>query len=74
MRLHRSEKLQGQWYNVAPEVRSFVESLKTIPRPDGARQVQGRQNRYEDFIGGKWIIWEIDQSTGETVIRVTISD
>jgi hypothetical protein len=73
MRLHRSERLQNQWYGVSPEIRRFVESLKQNFRRDDCI-VSNRPNRYEDFVGGKWVIWEIDDSGGETVIRVTISD
>ena len=73
MRLHRSEALQSAWYTVDPEVRKFVESLKLDPYPASARAIEERPGRFEDFVSGRWIVWEIDDSGGETVIRVTIT-
>jgi hypothetical protein len=31
-------------------------------------------DRFEEFVAGFWLTWEVDNPTGETVIRVTISD
>jgi hypothetical protein len=74
MRLHRSERLQERWYSLPADVRQFVESLKTDPRPQGALVVEDRVDRFEEFVAGFWLTWEVDNPTGETVIRVTISD
>ena len=74
MRLQRSDRLQRRWYGLPAEVRSFIESLKTNPRPDGIRRIPERPNYYEEFVAGFWIGWQVDESGSETIIRVTISD
>lgn len=74
MRLHRSERLQAAWYSLPVEIRGFIEGLKKQPRPEGARQIEGYPNLYEEFIAGVWVGWEIDDTTGETTILVTISE
>jgi hypothetical protein len=72
MRLHRSERLQAQWYTLPPEVRAFVERLKSNPRPPDAMTIPERPGYYEDFIAGVWIGWIVDETTGETIIKVVI--
>jgi hypothetical protein len=74
MRLHRSERLQAQWYTLPAAVRAFVEGLKSNPRPSDAMTVPERPGYYEEFIADHWIGWTVDESTGETIIRVTISE
>ena len=74
MRLHRSERLQHQWYSLPAEVRRFVEALKTNPNPPGALQIKERPGRQEEFVLGYWIIWETDKGGSETIIRVTIAE
>ena len=74
MRLHRSPDLQDQWYSLPTEVRAFIESLKKNPRPADALTFEDELDHFEEFIAGYWIGWLVDQSTGETIIRVTLSD
>lgn len=74
MRLHRSRDLESLWYTLPPEIRGFVNSLKVNPRPEGARSIPERPGRFEDFIAGYWIIWEVDQSGSETIVRVEITE
>lgn len=74
MRLHRSNRLQERWYSLPPEIRQFVESLKIDSEPKSARSLPERPGRYEDFIAGLWVIWEVDTTGSETIIRVTISE
>jgi hypothetical protein len=73
MRLHRSERLQSQWYSLPPLIRQYIESLKSNPRPPGILETIDHPGRYEEFVSGRWIIWEVEE-TSETVIRVTISE
>jgi hypothetical protein len=74
MQIHLSRDILSIWRNLPPEIRRFIESLTRNPRPDDALNMAEQPNRYEDFISGYWIIWEIDDSAKETVIRVTISE
>lgn len=72
MRLHRSERLQAQWYGLPAEVRAFIELLKRDPRPPGIMLVPERPGYYEEFVGGVWIGWMVDDTGSETVIRVAL--
>ena len=72
MRIHRSLALAERWHTLPPEVRRFVQGLRTTPRPQGAMTLPGRPNYYEEFIGGVWIGWLVDETTGETIIAVGI--
>ena len=74
MRLQRSTRLQAQWYALPTEIRGFIESLKRNPRPADALTITDRPSYYEEFVAGYWIGWSVDDSTGETIIRVTISE
>lgn len=74
MRLHRSEDLQKQWYGLPSAVRAFIESLKINPRPPEVMAFPEEPDYYEEFIDDFWIGWEIDESSGETIIRVTIAE
>ncbi len=74
MRLHRSERLQSQWYSLPPVIRAYIENLKNNPRPQGVLEIIDHPGRREEFVSGRWIIWEVEEKTGETVILVTISE
>jgi hypothetical protein len=45
-----------------------IEALAKNPFPEEARIVEGYPNRREIFVRGYWIIYDVDQSGGETVI------
>ena len=74
MRIHRSQSLTEQWHTLPTEVRRFIQSLRTNPRPPDALTLPERPGYYQEFIAGHWIGWQVDESTGETIIRVTLSD
>jgi hypothetical protein len=52
-------------------LRRVIEGLKNNLFPEDALKVDGYANRYEIFVSGYWIIYEVDQSGGETIILVT---
>ncbi len=74
MQIQLSQRMLLAWRKLSPEARLFVESLKVNPRPAEAKTVPGRPNRYEEFIDDFWIVWVVDDSTGETIVRVTVSE
>jgi len=48
-------------------LRRMIESLRPNPIPEDAIKVTGYTNRYEVFVAGYWIIYEVDRSDpGET--------
>lgn len=53
------------------EVRRAIELLKSNPHPEWARK-RPEPGFYEFPVAGRWIIYEVDISDMETVIRVTI--
>jgi hypothetical protein len=55
-----------------PELAGIVRSLLINPRPEWARLLADEPNRYELPVGSYWLTWQIEESTGETVIRATI--
>lgn len=58
--------------NTPTEVRQAVASLAVNQKPEWARRTPERTNRYEFPIEGYWIVYEIDNSGAETVIRVEV--
>src|SRR2546423_14125718 len=74
MQIQLSRRILTIWRTLPPEVRRFVEVLQINPRPPGALAFPERPNYYEEFIAGYWIGWTVDESTGETIIRVTVSE
>jgi hypothetical protein len=74
MRFHYSfavSKLLRDLQETGAPLRRAIEALKKNPFPEDAYAVEGYPERYEFFVAGYWIIYEVDQSGGETVIRVT---
>jgi hypothetical protein len=51
-------------------VRVAVAALGKQPRPPDAMAVAGRPGRYEIFESGYWIVCEMKQDRGETVVKV----
>ena len=74
MRIHLSRDILTAWRALPPEVRRFIESLKRNPRLADAMTFEDQPDHFEEFIAGYWIGWLVDESTGETIIRVTLSD
>jgi hypothetical protein len=37
-------------------------------------RIPERPNYYEEFISGYWIGWQVDDNTGDTIVRVEIID
>jgi mRNA-degrading endonuclease RelE of RelBE toxin-antitoxin system len=74
MRVHLSREVLQIWYRLGEEgaeLRRVLEGLKKNPVPEGVRAIEGYPNRYELFVAGYWIVYEIDQSGGETVVIVS---
>ena len=74
MRVQRSKRLENIWYRADNDLRTFVNHLGVDPRPVGVLESKVRPGTREEFVGGYWVIWEVDESGSETIIRVTISD
>jgi hypothetical protein len=54
-------------------LRRMIEALQKNPFLDDALKVEGYADRYEVFVAGYWIVYEIDQSNpSEMVIRVIL--
>jgi hypothetical protein len=74
MRVHLSQKVLRLWYQLGEdgtEVRRALEGLKQNPLPEWVRKVEGHEALYEFFVAGYWIVYEINQMGGETVIVVS---
>lgn len=74
MRVQRSKRLEDIWYAANSDLRTFVQKLGENPMPTGALESKVRPGTREEFVSGYWVIWEIDKSGSETIIRVTISE
>jgi hypothetical protein len=56
-------------------LRRAIESLKTNPVPEWAHEVPEWPDRYEWFVAGYWLVYEIDKSNpSETIIRVILAE
>ena len=54
-------------------LRRMIESLRQNPLPADAIKVEGYLERYEVFVAGYWIVYEIDRSNpSEMVVRVIL--
>ena len=74
MRLHYSFQAVKLLRTLGSEgvgLRRTIESLLNNPIPDDVLVSKARPGRYELFHFGYWIVYEIDQSGAETIIRVT---
>lgn len=75
MRMHYSfqvSKLLRDLGESGAELRRALESLKDNSTPDWAIEMPERPGRYEFPVAGRWVIYEIDKTGMETVIRVTV--
>lgn len=52
-------------------LRRTIEGLRKQLFPADALKVDGYANRYELFVAGYWIVYEVDQQGGETIVLVT---
>jgi hypothetical protein len=52
-------------------LRRAIEALAKNPFPEHALVVEGHPNRREIFVRGYWIVYDVDQSGGETVLWIT---
>jgi mRNA-degrading endonuclease RelE of RelBE toxin-antitoxin system len=74
MRVHLSQNVLRLWYQLGEEgaaLRSALEGLKKHPFPESVRKVEGHESLYEFFVAGYWIVYEVNQVGGETVIVVS---
>ncbi len=54
-------------------LRRMIESLRQNPFPEDAIKVADYANRYEIFVAGYWIVYDVDRSNpSEMVIRVIL--
>jgi hypothetical protein len=52
-------------------LRRMIESLQRNPVPEDAWKVEGYPGRYEVFVAGYWILYDLDRSNpSETVVWV----
>ena len=72
MRIHLNRDILTAWRTLPLEVRQFIELLKVNPRPPEALTFEDEPDHYEEFVDDYWIGWIVDESTGETIIRVTV--
>ena len=74
MHIHLSQQAIRLLYQLGlegSELRQALETLKQDPIPEWALPVADHPNRYEFFVAGYWIIYEVDHDAGETVILVS---
>ena len=74
MRVHLSQHVLRLWYQLGEEgvaLRQALEGLKQNPLPEWARKVEGYEALYEFPVAGYWIIYQLKQVGGETVIVVS---
>ena len=74
MRIHRSKQLTNMWQSMPHEIRRFVESLLINQRPSGAAPIPEWPRRFEILLASYWIIWQIIEGGGETIILVRIEE
>lgn len=74
MRIHLSQQAMQVYRdpNVPAELRQAIQSLRINQKPEWARCTPERPNRYEFPISSYWIVYEIDNSGSETVIKVEV--
>ena len=76
MRFHYSfavSKFLRELKEAGIPLRRMIESLQQNPIPEDALKVDGYASRYEVFVAGYWIVYEIDRSDpGETVVWVVL--
>lgn len=74
MRIHYSfyvSKLLRDLGENGTEMRRAIEALLKNPRPEWSRAIPERPGYFEFVVNGKWIVYQVDVSGAETVIRVT---
>jgi hypothetical protein len=78
MRFHYSfavAKFLRELKEAGAPLRRKIESLRDDPFPEDALKVEGYASRYETFVAGYWIVYEIDRSDpSETVIWVILAE
>lgn len=74
MRVHLSQQVLRLWYQLGAEgapLREALEGLKQNPIPEWVRKVEGYESLYEFPVAGYWIVYQLKQIGGETVIVVS---
>lgn len=77
MRMHYSYQVSKLLRDLGDEgkaLRRALESLQENPTPDWAVAVPERPGRYEFPVAGRWIVYDVDRTGMEMVIRVTVID
>jgi hypothetical protein len=73
MRFHYSTRVSKLLRDLKEEgapLRRMIESLHKDPIPEDALKVSGHLDRYELFVAGYWIVYEVDKSGGETILWI----
>jgi len=74
MRFHYSfavSKFLRELKEAGAPIRRIIESLQHNPLPDDVIKIDGYESRYEVFVAGYWVVYEVDQTNpSETIIRV----
>jgi len=54
-------------------IRRQIEALRENPYPDDILKIEGYEGRYEMFVAGYWVVYEVDTSNpSETIIRIIL--
>jgi len=54
-------------------LRRMIESLRSNPLPEDVIKVEGYASRYELFVAGYWVVYEVDRSDpSETIVWVIL--
>ncbi|GEM_PF-1568607 len=74
MRFHYSfavSKFLRDMKEAGAPIRRAIEALQKNPTPDDALKVDGYASRYEVFVAGYWVVYEIDRTDpSETVVWI----
>ncbi len=76
MRFHYSfavSKFLRELQEAGAPIRRQIEALRENPTPDDVLKIEGYEGRYELFVAGYWIVYEVDtRDPSETIIRVIL--
>jgi len=76
MRLHYSfvvSQFLRQLKEAGAPIRRAIEALQKEPTPEDALKVEGYVSRYELFVAGYWVVYEVDRTDpSETIVWVIL--
>lgn len=76
MRFHYSfavSKFLRELKEAGAPIRRMIEGLRENPYPADVLKLDGYESRYELFVAGYWIVYEVDTNDpSETIIQVIL--